>query len=308
MDYNAKIVMLKGADGADIKDIAKTATKTLVDTYTITLSDGRKYIFNVTNGKAIKNVAKTSTSGLTDTYTINFNDGSTQTFNVTNGVGFKNIAKTATSGLTDTYTLTLTDGTTKTFPVTNGRSVKDISKTGSEGLVDTYTVTYNDSTTQTFTVTNGKAGNIDNMGAVLDKVYPVGAIYMSVVNTSPATLFGGTWEQIQGKFLLGADSTYTAGSTGGEATHTLTSDEMPTHNHALADDIDSKVAHSWGWGLYNDSDVYAPVAVTQGAAGEDTNYLCSRQGVWTKTANAGGGQAHNNMPPYLSVYMWKRTA
>lgn len=63
--------------------------------------------------------------------------------------------------------------------------------------------------------------------------YPVGAIYLSVTDVNPAALFGGTWERIGGRFLLGADLTYEAGSTGGEATHTLTVDEMPKHNHEI---------------------------------------------------------------------------
>ena len=64
-------------------------------------------------------------------------------------------------------------------------------------------------------------------------IYPVGAIYMSVSSTSPASLFGGTWEQIQNRFLLAAGDTYAAGKTGGEATHTLTVEEMPAHNHSF---------------------------------------------------------------------------
>ena len=63
---------------------------------------------------------------------------------------------------------------------------------------------------------------------IADLVYPVGSIYMSVNSTSPATLFGGTWTQIQDTFLLAAGSTYAAGATGGEATHTLTENEMPS--------------------------------------------------------------------------------
>ena len=61
--------------------------------------------------------------------------------------------------------------------------------------------------------------------------YPVGSIYMSVNSTSPATLFSGSWQRIQDRFLLCAGSTYAAGSTGGEATHKLTIDEMPSHSH-----------------------------------------------------------------------------
>lgn len=84
---------------------------------------------------------------------------------------------------------------------------------------------------------------------IVNIVYPVGSIYMSVSSTSPATLFGGTWAALEGRFLIGANSTYTAGSTGGAASvsytpagsnsggsvssHTLTSDQIPSHNHSF---------------------------------------------------------------------------
>ena len=64
-------------------------------------------------------------------------------------------------------------------------------------------------------------------------IYPVGAIYISVNSTSPGTLFGGSWERIQDRFLLSAGSSYSAGSTGGSATHTLTASEMPSHTHTF---------------------------------------------------------------------------
>lgn len=122
----------------------------------------------------------------------------------------------------------------------------------------------------------------------IDKVYPVGSIYMSVNNTNPSLLFGGTWTQIKDTFLLSAGDTYTAGDTGGEATHTLTTNEMPSHSHA--------------WSRRNTSSVASGTGLT-GASG--TEYA----GDITEAIRAtGGGQAHNNMPPYLVVYMWQRTA
>lgn len=80
-----KIIMLKGQEGQSIKKVIKTSTSGLVDTYTITLTDGTTSTFTVTNGKAISGISKTGTSGLVDTYTIRFNDGTTSTFTVTNG-------------------------------------------------------------------------------------------------------------------------------------------------------------------------------------------------------------------------------
>lgn len=124
----------------------------------------------------------------------------------------------------------------------------------------------------------------------IDSVYPVGSIYMSVNGTSPANLFGGTWEQIKDTFLLSAGSTYKAGSTGGEATHELTVNEIPEHNHWVWKNPRAGI----GNGSYGNEAYLAQSIVTT-------------DGRYGYTSNTGGGTAHNNMPPYLTVYMWKRT-
>lgn len=80
-----KILMLKGQEGQSIKSIEKTSTSGLVETYTITLTDGTTSTFSVANGKGISSISKTGTSGLVDTYTITFNDGTESTFTVKNG-------------------------------------------------------------------------------------------------------------------------------------------------------------------------------------------------------------------------------
>lgn len=125
---------------------------------------------------------------------------------------------------------------------------------------------------------------------ILEAVYPIGSIYISVNSTSPATLFGGTWKAIKGKFLLGANSsTYKAGSTGGEAAHTLTNNEMPNHQHSI-------------WFPNSGGEQSAEIGYPE--AGSKNTYYAEA----SKTSGAGGGAAHNNMPPYLAVYIWKRTA
>lgn len=136
---------------------------------------------------------------------------------------------------------------------------------------------------------------------LFDIVYPVGAIYMSVSSTSPEILFGGTWEQIQNRFLLAAGSSYTAGNTGGEATHKLTANEMPVHSHDL------RANTSWGgsetlapWAQYFGSNILYDVGASGGTI--TTSYYGN------VTQLTGGNVSHNNMPPYLVVYMWKRTA
>lgn len=140
---------------------------------------------------------------------------------------------------------------------------------------------------------------------VLDNVYPIGSIYMNVNSTNPGTLFGGTWEQIQGKFLLGMSSSYPAGSQGGEASHTLTTAEMPSHGHNPANEsgyygfiTNSKKAFEVGdMGVQSGSGRYYPYSTAA--------FDISRNSL---TGTTGGGNSHNNMPPYLSIYIWKRTA
>ena len=125
-----------------------------------------------------------------------------------------------------------------------------------------------------------------SIAEIMLALYPVGAVYISVNSTSPASLFGGTWESIGGRFLLGADATYAAGSTGGEATHTLTAYEMPPHGHMI-----------YMGGAAVDGTFWGPNDVTpQSKANANA------------TESNGGGQPHNNMPPYLAVYMWKRVS
>lgn len=115
---------LKGETGNGITSIQKTGSNNLVDTYTITFTNGGTTTFNVNNGKGITTITKTSTTGLVDTYTITFNDGSSTTFTITNGNGINNIAKTSTNGLVDTYTITFDNNTSKTFTVTNGDTIE----------------------------------------------------------------------------------------------------------------------------------------------------------------------------------------
>ena len=123
---------------------------------------------------------------------------------------------------------------------------------------------------------------------ILNAIYPIGVI---VCGAKPTV---GTWEKVEGKFLLGSSSSHKAGSTGGEETHKLTTNEMPSHNHNF----------NYGYA------VWGPRATNLGFAQTGGNWTGSDTsgGNYAHTANAGGGQAHNNMPPYLSVDMWRRTA
>lgn len=138
---------------------------------------------------------------------------------------------------------------------------------------------------------------LDNLFTLLDNFYPVGCIYISVNNTNPGPIFGGTWERINDTFLLSAGDKYTAGTTGGEETHTLTVEEMPKHSHDMDDEVYGNYKNRLG--IRGD-----------GGGGKNLvpNMLQTTGYSRYKPTNTGGGKPHNNMPPYLVVYMWKRTA
>jgi hypothetical protein len=135
----------------------------------------------------------------------------------------------------------------------------------------------------------GGSGDAPSFNEIANWIYPVGSIYMSVSEISPATLFGGEWEQLKDRFLLGAGDTYTAGDEDGEAEHTLTIEEMPAHTHSSNSvRVTEKSGGSAAMRNANLSDLATDVSKPE-------------------VTSAGGGAAHNNMPPYLAVYMWKRT-
>jgi len=124
--------------------------------------------------------------------------------------------------------------------------------------------------------------------AICNLIYPIGSIYMSTSSVNPSNLFGGTWEQLKDRFLLGTGDVYGSDVTGGESEHTLTIDEIPSHKpEILLDTNDGTVYGSaMKWNVASNCRYYAGDAFL----------------------TIGGNQSHNNMPPYLTVYMWKRTA
>ena len=160
-------------------------------------------------------------------------------------------------------------------------------------------------------------------GVSLSSVYPVGSIYMSVNSTSPATLFGGTWERIQDRFLLAAGTEFPAGKRDGEATHQLTAEELPDHRHTFTTDSAGDHTHSLNRVLGNSGGAWTgDTAGNLSGSGRKFGYINSDNTIKTvtntgsggahthsgTTNGAGGTQPHNNMPPYLTVYIWKRVA
>lgn len=140
---------------------------------------------------------------------------------------------------------------------------------------------------------------------LFDLVYPVGAIYLSAVAVDPAVLFGiGEWEQIEDRFLLAAGSTYNAGDTGGAATVKLSKANLPAvsgtiamHNQGVATNIHDTTG-CFSSGLTNSNKYRAGGTETSGAPSIGR----------INFSNGGSGTAHNNMPPYLVVYIWKRVS
>ena len=142
--------------------------------------------------------------------------------------------------------------------------------------------------------TGGTASDSNKLGGktlaeIMLTLYPVGAVYVSANSTSPSSLFGGSWEQLKDRFLLGAGNSYTAGSKGGSANRTLEENHIPPHSHNIRRGADNAVGSTW--------ESYAP------GSGESVygTYL-------VPSDSRDAASAFSIMPPYLAVYMWKRVS
>ena len=124
-----------------------------------------------------------------------------------------------------------------------------------------------------------------------DYVRTEGAVLFSFnPDFSPAAFYGGSWEKITDRFIIGAGGSYSLGTTGGEASVTLTEEQMPPHNHETK--------------CYNDETT--PPSGSEWVPAAHRNTVENVVGV--ETLNRGGGQAHNNIPPYIAANIWRRVA
>lgn len=201
----------------------------------------------------------------------------------------------------------------------------------------TLTIQKNGTNVGSFTANASENSSINievpTKSSIVDIIYPIGSIYMSVNDISPQILFGGTWERLEDKFLLGAGNTYTANDTGGNATHThsighthgvpgvahthttgdhiLTVSEIPSHTHKTG--IDGKNAGSYNTGVssayvYFDQTLGLNTTATGGGKAHNHGNTGSTtpNGTTTNSQSTTTSGSSSNMPPYLVVYMWKR--
>lgn len=150
-------------------------------------------------------------------------------------------------------------------------------------------------------------------------IHPVGSVYITFGSENPGTMFGGTWEKVEGKFLLGSSSGRAVGATGGEETHKLTATEMPAHDHGskslvgtfdFADNITLNGKEQIVAATSGIASVRNSTSNQASVSGGTTGSYSHKKGVQinathTHSSNGGNG-AHNNMPPYIAVNIWRR--
>jgi len=171
---------------------------------------------------------------------------------------------------------------------------------------------------------------MDNSNKILVTNYPIGAVYISTIETNPSEIFGGVWERLKDMFLLAAGDNFSAGSTGGEKEHNLLEEEMPSHIHNNTINVTAQQAShehnilsgsgkctmSAGLGYSYCFAVGGPDNDTtdrtwRASTGTGSDIMNEQQpdisvSYSINNSSAGNGKAHNNMPPYLAVFMWKR--
>lgn len=141
----------------------------------------------------------------------------------------------------------------------------------------------------------------EKINALVQKLHPVGSWYFSTVATNPVDIFGfGTWQLITDRFLVGAGNSYFSGAMGGEAVHTLTAAELPTHQHNVLSGTLGGNNGNYKFMLSSQS-MYGTYDGQYGVITDD-RFITAASSVYC------GNQPHNNIPPYYAIYMWVRTA
>lgn len=152
------------------------------------------------------------------------------------------------------------------------------------------------------------------LDTIRNLIHPIGSIWMTVEDSDPNILFGGTWVQIEDVFLLAAGNHFDLGQTGGEEEHILTTDELPHITGTIVAGSGREGASAGGYGAFRiASGVFSAINVRQNARAA-TAYAASwpesdaTNGKERVTMDFGNEEPHNNMPPFLAVNVWKRIA
>jgi hypothetical protein len=252
--------------------------------------NGTSVGLNVGSDKTLTVAGTLTSTGTASFTTIDVNGGAIDGSPIgANSASTGAFTTLSTTGLATLNSATISGTSTLTTVDINGGAIDGTAI----GANSASTVAATTLTATTVTAT----GNVNTSGGelqidgtnVLEKVYPVGSIYINATSaTNPATLLGfGTWVAFgAGKVIVGLDSSDTdfdtAEETGGAKTHTLSISEIPSHTHSLST-----------------SDNPGGTGAIEVAGGAPTS---------TQTTQAtGGGGAHNNLQPYIVAYMWKRT-
>lgn len=151
--------------------------------------------------------------------------------------------------------------------------------------------------TASATVENANKVGGKTVQDILNAVYPVGSIYFSLNETSPASLFGGEWTRYVDRFVYAVGS-YSAGQTGGSQTVKLTANHIPSHSHGMR--------MAWSDNLETVNSVVTTVEKQGLTAGTAESHVVVDAGYTTDST--GSGTAHTNMPPFVAAYIWQRTA
>ena len=237
-------------------------------------------ISNVTKNSDGTYSATATKSGLTYTDTYNFEARVTDKINTVSSKEYTGKSLPVFDWSKDDFNFNVPVYISQYYDNNNPTTKKYV-----DDLTDVISLAVQDNTDNIAALSN----QINNISStIFDNIYPVGSIYMSVNSTNPANLFGGTWTQLKDRFLLGAGSTYSNGSTGGSATQRLSAANLPSHTHP------QYVATNGG-----------STSANLDYNGWVSNGKAVAQGI--PTGATGQGTTFDIMPPYLVVYMWQRT-
>lgn len=317
--HHASIALIQVQNGNVTKSVSDSSTATIgfdnlsSASFVVTVTDSRGFTVSKTVTGTYYDYFRPTIQSLTVARPTD--TASTATIS---GKGTYWNGKIGTKANTITYTITDDASVSATVPTISGtawtisQSVSNVPYQSSFHFTVTIKDAFGQSETRQITLPSttpvvwiGKKtvriNGVDLDQYILDKFHPIGSLYLSANNVNPGDLFGGTWVSYgEGRVLIGAGTgtdangkqmTFTAGATGGEYSHQLTVNEMPSHNHSPSSTGKVQVANLGG-GSYVVADL---------SQKGNTNWAY-------KTASTGGNQSHNNMMPYIGGYIWRRVA